>query len=270
MHLPAKVIEAMENNDFGRFEPVYARGYLRNYARLLDLAAEPLIESYNQTLVPDSLPASPEDEAPPGDKSPWSLYLPLAAIVVPLLLWAAGKAFQTFEEAGAPAPDARVAMPAPSQEASLPPALPSQPANTAEAQAAAQAPDPGPADAKPGAPPAPAPVPPAPSPPAPAHPPAEAQAEPPPPAAPTPVSGQGPDSVAIRLSAGGWVSIRDQTGRRLAYENLPAGTERIYAGQAPFAVVLGNAPATRVEFNGQPFEPPKVKAGTVARFTLKK
>lgn len=85
---------------------------------------------------------------------------------------------------------------------------------------------------------------------------------------PSQVIGQGPDTIAIRLSASAWVSIRDQSGRRLVYENLPAGTDRRYAGQAPFAVVLGNAPAATVEFNGQAFDLPKGKGGTVVRFTL--
>jgi cytoskeleton protein RodZ len=73
----------------------------------------------------------------------------------------------------------------------------------------------------------------------------------------------------LHLSAAAWVSVRDQAGHRLVYENLPAGTEQTYLGQAPFSVVLGNAPAAKLEFNGQAFDIPKAKAGTVAKFTLK-
>jgi hypothetical protein len=79
---------------------------------------------------------------------------------------------------------------------------------------------------------------------------------------------QGPDTITVHLSTTGWVGIRDHTGRRLIYEKIPAGTDRSFSGQAPFFVVLGNYPATSIEFNGKPFTPPKSKAGTVARFTI--
>lgn len=272
LHLPPRVIAALEENDFARFEPVYVRGYLRNYARLLNLAADPLIESYNRTLIPEHLPVQPEKEPPFAKKSSRSLYLPLAVVGLALVLWAASKAFQAFEASGTPA-----AVPAPSAEASPPARLPGPTTTLSEAKALERpASQPGAMQTEPAVqPPAPA----APAPQAAANPSAAAKAEPPsapaavpatPPSSAAQPKGLGPDSIAIRLAASGWVSIRDQAGRRLVYENLPAGTDRIYAGQAPFTVVLGNSPATQIEFNGQPFTQPKAKAGTVARFTLSK
>ena len=52
IRINAKFLEAMEN---GRFEslpsPVHGRGFLRNYARFLELAPEPLLRRYETTLV---------------------------------------------------------------------------------------------------------------------------------------------------------------------------------------------------------------------------
>lgn len=249
LRLPPRVVAALEEGDFKQFEPVYVRGYLRNYARLLNLPADPLIETYNRSLALDPLPVQPQpaEEAPAAGRPYWLL----AAVGLPVLLWGLGKALL----GGAPeAPPPPLAVAETAAEPEPPPA-PSPP----------QAPAPEAVKAAP----APPPVEAASAQPTPASPPKEAAA--PAPAPPPPAgqpAGEGPDSVAIRLSASAWVSIRDRTGRRLVYENLPAGSERTYAGQAPFAVVLGNAPAAQVQFNGQPYELPKPKAGTVARFTL--
>ncbi len=47
LKLTVRLIEAIEANDRRRFPPtVYLRGYVRNYARLLGLDPEPLIEAY--------------------------------------------------------------------------------------------------------------------------------------------------------------------------------------------------------------------------------
>ena len=47
LKLTVRLIEAIEANDRQRFPPaVYLRGFVRNYAKLLDLEAEPLLEAY--------------------------------------------------------------------------------------------------------------------------------------------------------------------------------------------------------------------------------
>jgi cytoskeleton protein RodZ len=273
LRLPPRVVMALEESDFKQFAPVYARGYLRNYARLLELPADPIIEAYNRSFAADSpvvqtptqtqqIPAPSEDDTPTeGGKF---FFVLVAVIGLPLIFWGASKLWQPTAVESAPSPlsventDANAeaaaghALELPGQHAaaepapaSSQPAVPPAPVSQAMSQSIAIPPE---------------------------NPPPAAVAPNPPPAAtpPAPVAaaGQGPDNISLHLSAGAWVSVRDQTGRRLVYQNLPAGTEQTYAGQAPFNVVLGNAPATRVEFNGQPYEPPKPKAGTVARFTL--
>lgn len=58
LRLSIKQIEALENNDFdGLPQPMITRGFIRNYARLLELDAEPLLESY-RARVPEVLPST--------------------------------------------------------------------------------------------------------------------------------------------------------------------------------------------------------------------
>lgn len=260
LHLPPRVIVALEESDFGQFEPVYVRGYLRNYARLLELSAEPLIESYNRALILESPPVQPAiPNQPYQNKSPQALYVLSALVVLPMILWGIGKVFLIWRGTAETLPPvAEASAPAvPSQDAQPALVLPGQSAESPKAVSAEIKSEP----LAPVANPAPVEV-------ASTNPssiPAKPELEK---APPSPATGQGPDSIALHLSAAAWVSVRDQTGHRLVYENLPAGTERVYSGVAPFAVVLGNAPATKVEFNGQPYEPAKAKAGTVARFML--
>jgi cytoskeleton protein RodZ len=270
LHLHPRVIAALEDGDFAQFEPVYVRGYLRNYARLLNLDAEPLIESYNLTQIASHPVVPPPVEQPRGSISARGLLLPLALVGLPLILWIVSNALHRYDATGSLPSRDGIVVPAQTGEVRLPSAptatfseikTEDPPTNQAriEPQAAAK---PAPAEA-PTVPPPSASQSAAAAPPLPA-----ANPAPPAPLPGQPPVGSGPDSVAIRLSASGWVAIRDQTGRRLVYESLPAGAERLLSGQAPFSVVLGNSPATRIELNGQPFTPPKVKAGTVTRFTM--
>lgn len=56
LRLSVKQIEALENNDFSSLPPaMITRGFIRNYARLLELDAEPLLASY-RIRIPDSTP----------------------------------------------------------------------------------------------------------------------------------------------------------------------------------------------------------------------
>ena len=47
LHLSEKKLQALEADDFAQLpEPVYVRGYLKNYARFLDEPAEPILNAY--------------------------------------------------------------------------------------------------------------------------------------------------------------------------------------------------------------------------------
>ena len=56
LHLTAKQIRALEQDDYQALPgPVFISGYMRNYARLLDLDPEPLLEAY-RAAAPEARP----------------------------------------------------------------------------------------------------------------------------------------------------------------------------------------------------------------------
>ena len=58
LRLSIKQIEALENNDFSSLpQPMITRGFIRNYARLLEIDAGPLLESY-RIRMPEVLPST--------------------------------------------------------------------------------------------------------------------------------------------------------------------------------------------------------------------
>ena len=89
LRLSLKQISALESDDFSALpQPMATRGFIRNYARLLELDAEPLLDSYRQR-VPDNTPTSlnvqtsvPHVQLVKKNR-PWFKY---AAIVLSLVL----------------------------------------------------------------------------------------------------------------------------------------------------------------------------------------
>jgi cytoskeleton protein RodZ len=64
----------------------------------------------------------------------------------------------------------------------------------------------------------------------------------------------------LAFSAPSWVEVSDVEGRRLLHGLIEAGSRRTLTGTAPLLVVLGNAPAVTLQFNGAP-----VTASTLVR-----
>lgn len=65
-----------------------------------------------------------------------------------------------------------------------------------------------------------------------------------------------------------WVEVNDAQGKRLYVNMARAGQKKLIEGEAPFKVLLGNAPGVRVEFNGELYDQTKHNRKGVARFTL--
>ncbi len=54
LHLRVRLIELLEADDYDNMpEPVFIKGYLRAYAKLLDIAPEPLLEAFNSIYTRD-------------------------------------------------------------------------------------------------------------------------------------------------------------------------------------------------------------------------
>ena len=276
LHILPKVIVALEADDFAHLpSPVFVRGYLRSYARIVNLSADPLLEIFNRTTTgAETAQIAPPtmDEGNDDRQIRWGVYLGVLAVLVSSILWVnrdglvrfwAGSG-STVDEVASTADTPPASALNHSASESRPPELSvteksPMPAAPRPAAAADSAPGtlPQAALAKP----------------TPAGSPAAARTNPPAESAATVAAqeiGQGPDTLTVRLSADSWVAIRDASGQRLVYGTLAAGTVRSVRGQAPFALVLGNSTAAQVEFNGQTVEHSKYTVGAVARFKLTK
>ena len=236
LRLMHRQIEAMEADDFESLgQPVFARGFVRNYARLLGLAPEVLLARM-QGAPAEPAAVSPADQPVSHSwlTSPWlmlSLLGLAVAVAVPvvLYLWLNSGVEDGSADRGpvvAQTQAARVAAPPPVAESAeaVPPvveAAPAEPAASTEPAAAA----------------------------APA----------------TPAAGS-----VLHLEFGdeAWTEIKDASGRMLHRQLNPAGGSVDVHGQPPFDVVIGNAAQARMTYNGRPIDLTPFIDATVARFTL--
>ena len=263
-------IEALEQERFGALPgPTIARGMLRNYARLLKLDADALLERLRERLeAPDSdkLAARFKQPVPFSDSARRST-LAYGAMSV-LVLGAVGAlAYEWQQErsaarqlafvAAAKAPlepraaplEPRAAPPEPRPAPVEPRAAPARPPEP-EAPAAQKTPTPAPV-AK-----------------AVAPPPAEAV-----PAAETrtvaaPAAAGGAHRIVVSCEQECWIEVKDGLERQLVSSLNPAGTERVVRGRAPFDLVIGNAQHVRVTYDGRPIDLQPHTRVEVARFTL--
>jgi cytoskeleton protein RodZ len=233
LRLMHRQIKAMEADDFESLgQSVFARGFVRNYARLLGLEPEVLLARMEgapaeQTAVSHAEPLPQRAWL----SSPWLIVLLLGvllllAVPVALYLWLNSG---TDDSPGNPAPVApQVRQAAP---ASAPPAAPvahsTTATSTAEAVQSVQAAAPG-----------------------------EPKAA--------------PVSSVLHLEFGdeSWAEIKDASGRMLLRQLNAAGSRVDLRGQPPFDVVIGNANQARMSYNGRPIDLTPFIDVTVARFTL--
>lgn len=242
LRLMQRQVEAMETDDFESLgQPVFARGFVRNYARLLGLAPEALLARMGGA---PAEPTAVSPAAPPQPhswlSSPWLILLLLGLLVVvvaPVALygWLNSEGKDDPSQQVPPATQthsAPVAVPAPVAEpvVATPPVVEVAPTPVAPAEPATETPE---QDAI-GAPAAPA------------------------------MSG------VLHLEFGdeAWVEIKDGSGRMLHRQLNPPGSRVDVKGQPPFDVVIGNAAQARVTYNGRPIDLKPFTAVTVARFTL--
>jgi cytoskeleton protein RodZ len=251
LHLMQRQIEAMEADDFASLgQPVFARGFVRNYARLLGLVPEGLLARM------EGAPAEPATVSPlpaPSFRSwltsPWLLLLLLGG----LLLGAIPVALYWWLNSDVEEPPA----PAPVQQSRAAPAPVPAPAAAPEKEPvpAMEVPLAAPPAVLPEAVPAgPAAVPPAV--------PADAGA----PAAPVPGTAKG--ALHLEFGADSWAEIKDASGNMLVRKLNPAGSSVDVSGTPPFNLVIGNAAQAKLTYNGRPIDLKPFVDVTVARFTL--
>jgi cytoskeleton protein RodZ len=255
LRLMQRQIEAMEADDFaGLGQPVFARGFVRNYARLLGLAPEALLARMEGA---PAEPATVSPLPPPSQRSwltsPWLIVLLLGVLLagaVPVALyWWLNSEVEEIDPGRAPAVQPRptpthapapilVPVPAPAPATELPVVEPTV--------------------SLPGA---------APSEPVPASPdaPAAVRAEAGATAAPATV---GKGVLHLEFGADSWTEIKDASGKMILRKLNVAGSSVDVQGVPPFALVIGNAAQAKLTYNGRPIDLKPFVDVTVARFTL--
>ena len=236
-------IESLEAERFDRLPgPTIARGMVRNYARLLKLDPEPLLQRMGPQAerLPDAghIAERFRQEVPFSDTGKRSTLI-YAGFSIGLLVLVGVLAYewqqQKAPEFVAPAAERRE---------------PAQPAQTAAAVPAPAAPvvvEPAPPIA------------------------VEKKVEEEKPAADKTEKAPAPGThqIVLRSSAEAWLEIRDGSGRLLISSLNPAGTERVVRGRAPFELVIGNAASVTLTYDGKPVDLRPHTRVEVARLTLK-
>jgi cytoskeleton protein RodZ len=246
-------IDALESGDYRRLPgTVFVRGFIRNYARLVNLDAALLLANAERELPP-AAPGGPE--MPPSAEIPfprertfnWHKYA-IAAIVlvIPVVIFEfyPGDANETTVKSR------QVELPAPQVMAEVKPvaetrqaALPA--AGVADASVTGQRPDAGAVRQDK----------------SPAKPPVVVVAAS---AAPKP----GEQLVRFRFEQESWVEVRDRNGRIIFSQLNAAGTEQAVSGKPPLSLVVGNASGVRLTHNQQPVNLAPYTKVDVARLTL--
>ncbi len=269
LRLDVHIIEALETDDLERLPArTFVRGYLRNYARLVEL---------DEKLVAEALP---EADATPaaalkrrhGFRGPvagpalgrWFGYLFLLAVLAALVLFAYPALNRVWEQWGEPTPaldqPAGLRLPVLPPEANdqagsddaLEPIWPLPAADepdSAGAQLPADMPEDSPA----------------------LQPPAAVAPEPAPVPSPDlePTSGSTAQEARLVLNfrEESWVEIQDREGR-LLYGLMSPGRREVLSGTPPFQLLLGNAAGVDLEYDGRAIDTSAHTRGAVARLRL--
>lgn len=236
LKLTPKQVEAIENDDFVSLGPVFSRGFVRNYARLLQLDPQPLLDAMRMGSADndgDRVAISKEHIALRNSLSRHWLKISLAilfiVIALPLLVykWLGGENARSKTPPAAyvetPASGSNPSAGAPAFEASAPepqattPIAPITPAQPTPAQQSA-APD--------GA------------------------------------------NLQLKFVQDAWVQITDADRQSLAARLFPAGENIQLSGRPPFTAVIGNAAQVSVTYNGKPVDLTPHTQANVARLTI--
>lgn len=240
-------VEALESGNYARLPgPVFARGFIRNYARLLKIDPAPLLEEIAGQ-APAAVVTVPEKAQNGGIPFPgqrhwnWRPYVIGGLAVIALLVayeFYGDDLAQSGVEANAvsvdlPAPKIVTESRSPSDVIPAPASVPATvvPAGTARNDSAAPAVRP------------------------------EVR---------VPVAEPGPGDRVVRMmfSRDSWVEVRDRQGRILLSQLNLAGTAQAVSGQPPLRLVVGNAGGVRLMYDDRLVDLAPFTQVDVARLTL--
>ena len=256
LRLALRQVEALEQNAFDQLPgKTFVRGFIRNYAKMLNVDPEPMLSAYERQ-SPETLtqPVSAPGEHITLSQRPtrkWVWYVGafvIIFVVIPLVVYGLLQGgehrkniFTLKSQAPMPVPLAPAPIPAaPSPAAPSPvPVVPSTPSAS-------------PSTTEVGPP--------------------IASTAPPPVAAGVSqigaVASLGIKKIQLKFSGDSWVEIRDGDGKRIFSQLNLAGSQQVVEGKPPFQVVAGNAGAVTVIYSGKIVDLHPYTAVNVARFTL--
>ncbi len=232
LRLRMELIRALEEDDVAHLPPVaFVSGYLRSYARLLELPAEELVSMLDRG---DEAPALVSPVMPPHQQrsGDWPVKVVTWLIVLLLIALLAAWWFARQPERDVVVAPTAVVTPGDSIELNLPveehrPELLAEPPATVEEVPVVSV-------------------------------------------TPVPVVVAMAEVQLEAVSADCWVEVKDASGNQLVYELLAQGNTRTVRGKAPFDVFLGFAPAVTVYYQGQVFDHSAFQRRDVAKFRLGK
>jgi len=257
LHMSAYQVEAIETGDYARLpQGTFLRGFVRNYAKALGIAADPLLDLLSEGAAPKQRPGIVVptesirfDPTGEGLRNPYVKAAGIAFVVI-ALAFAAMYWWLFIRPAppGAAAQKSPLAMVASAPQTYVPPA----PATIERAPQPAP-----PVEAAPQKEPEPAKK-------------AEAVKKTPEPAKPAPAfvnAAQG-NTLKFVFKGQSWVEVRDSKGRLLFSRLNSAGSDAEVSGKPPFNVVVGNAPEVQLYYNDHEFDLEPHTRVAVARFTV--
>lgn len=256
LKLSTSQIEALEADAYARLPgTVFVRGFVRNYARLVDLDGEVLIGAldlpHRPTTASAAVPRSSNIPFPDRHPSRWPRYtaaliLLISALAIYVLLTderevvviahtppasapvsAAPSSATVPETQPATTPDSLLPTPMVNTPPSAPAPAVAMPAATASVVAAEERT-----------------------------------------VASVPVRSAGAAEVHFTFAAESWVEVRDRNNRIVLSQLNPAGTEQRLQGRAPLTLVVGNAHGVRLTYKGVPIDLAPHTRVEVARLTL--
>ena len=266
LNLEARIIEAIEANDFESLPAAtYARGYLRSYAKILNIDADVILAAYNNE-APDPPEIIPEvkhsSQTSSSDKPVRAFtYLVSLTLVILLAAWLysnylidpdTARAQSSAEEQDDEVQVSALSYEVPIVQHSDQPfyrVIEIDEAEAVEIDTGASGimeNDTG-ADET-----------------------ANSEAETDDEDYPRTVSSdlEGPDSLVLRLNADSWIEIFDALGNKVFLNLGREGQVLNLRGTAPFSLILGFAEGVEVEINGAAFDTAPFTEGSIARFTL--
>lgn len=302
LNLDLRTIEALETGDPSKLPaPIFVRGYLRGYARLVGVSESDVLDIYQAQAPQEPTPRSvgrisaPLRPAFRGPVFPWrGLLLVIVLVGLALLGFSYGPQLLRQFTAVAPVTEGVATDTAAATDLSLPtppvdivPATPDTASATASVPSIPQVPVPQTAVTETPANPEAAAaasgalelaLPPLQPSPTTAAQPSTTTPEPSlpgagdvgsPPSTSLPAAAPGELRLAFTFNAGSWVEVRSADGSKLLFGLYAKGETREVSGKAPITVLLGNANGVAVRVDGKDFDLAPHSRDNIARFELK-